>query len=283
MTAKDYQIYGEFGTYLYNAIMACVPQHPIMVAYLDRIVKNILKKSYEQGALDITGPGALGITFKEVTGITIDKSGYYAQNILILEHIILNRYTSKSKCTLVFKDTNIFYTKYIEYHDDQNKIHSINHKKHYGNLYNLRQIYGEKLNKNNNIVTPEEFSNEINKKDNKQLQVKFYRDISVNNQLPLKRFTTLNNIRQKIYYSFNDNFDQSIQKMNLYYLQMMNSELDFINDENNKSHYVDLSYFFLYPLRYYDSQIIDDSNIIYYFNNIKGKKIENQKYQIIKL
>lgn len=286
MSCKDYDTYGEYGPYMYNAIMACTPQHPIMIAYLDRVVDNITKRSYEEGALCITGPGALGRAFKNVTGITVDKSGYYPQNILMLEHIIRNKQTSKSKCTLMFKEVNVFYTKYIEYHSDQNKIHSFNHKEHYGALFNKRQIYGEALPKNHKQITPEELSQNVNKQDNKQLKLKFYRDITIYDKIALKKFTTLNNKRQSIYYNFDDKISKEKQQLNLYYLQIMNSELNFIYKDNakNQATYVDLCYFFLYPLRYYDAHIVNNYlNTIYCRENVDSTNISEQKYQIVGL
>lgn len=46
--------------HVHNALMACVPKHPIMRRYIDRVVKMVSERSYGKSPLHITGPGILG-------------------------------------------------------------------------------------------------------------------------------------------------------------------------------------------------------------------------------
>jgi hypothetical protein len=51
------------GYYLHNAIIASVPQHPMIKTAIDVIVENIESKFYGNNPLEPTGPGALGKAF----------------------------------------------------------------------------------------------------------------------------------------------------------------------------------------------------------------------------
>ena len=48
---------------LLNSFMACTPNHPIVKLVIDMTIDNILKKRYNENALDITGPQTLGRAF----------------------------------------------------------------------------------------------------------------------------------------------------------------------------------------------------------------------------
>lgn len=279
MSVKDHKIRGSFGPYIYNALIACTAQHPIMLAYLDKIVANIQTKSYTENVLSVTGPGALGEVFKQVTNIDIDKSGYYPQNIMILEHLMDITFLGKGKTYLVFQNTNVIYTKYIEYRKDQQDIQKISNKKHYGQYYNKREIYGEGLVVNDNLKIQQ-----MQQLDDSTIEVKFFHDITVNATFPIKNNTTLNGTRQIIYYTFSNRITQALQRLNLYYLQNMNSEIEFTySDTIKQDKYIDITYFFLYPLRYYQNHITDGDNTIFKISNILNSDITGQLYQIIKL
>lgn len=45
---------------IFNAFIACVPNHPVMQGCINRIVRQVLKNIRPSSPLDLTGPGVLG-------------------------------------------------------------------------------------------------------------------------------------------------------------------------------------------------------------------------------
>ena len=57
----DYFVVNDAGIgTVHNAVMACVPEHPIMRRYIIRVVAMVLSRSYGKSPLHITGPAILG-------------------------------------------------------------------------------------------------------------------------------------------------------------------------------------------------------------------------------
>jgi mannosyltransferase OCH1-like enzyme len=254
---KDYKIAGKnFGAYLYNGLIACTANHPIIKYCFNKIIENVSKKSYCNNALDVTGPGVLGEAFDRVTNIKLKTSGEY-NDIIILQHNIDFNLFGNRNCYLLYKNNLLFYTKYIGYYEDQ----KINNKIGYQKLYSAKQIYGEKgkyLLTNNNI-------------EDKQIitqNVEFFPEIYIPSSYKLSN----NNCYNKILYYKNIKNDK--EKANLYYLENMNSDIQFLESVDNKDYNIDLSYFFLYPLSTYPNYILNDKEEIIL-------KTRDAKYSII--
>lgn len=63
---------GEGHSYLYNAFIAAAPNHPFLVAALDRAVGMILDRNYGRDMLEITGPGCFGAAVNDALGRPLD-------------------------------------------------------------------------------------------------------------------------------------------------------------------------------------------------------------------
>lgn len=63
---------GTGHSFLYNAFIAAAPNHPFLVAALDRSVRMILAGDYGRDILDITGPGCFGAAVNERLGRSVD-------------------------------------------------------------------------------------------------------------------------------------------------------------------------------------------------------------------
>jgi len=109
---------------LYNALMVCKPNNPILLECINSIVENVKQKNYGYNNLYVTGPGLLGeIYFKGDFSILNNIDLFYS----ITGNYILNR---KKKIL----------SHYPEYRTEQLK-HQKN--EHYGVLWDKKKIYKE--------------------------------------------------------------------------------------------------------------------------------------------
>ena len=128
--------------YLYNAFIASIPKHPILIESIKQIVIHVKTKWYNKGTtnyLAISGPCLIGnmvnkyLENKENTqydlGNVIDND-----NIVILEHL--------ANPDMVFlKNKQIIKSRYDGYKQDRENMAG----PHYSYLYSNRLVYGKKI------------------------------------------------------------------------------------------------------------------------------------------
>lgn len=255
---KDYKIAGKtFGAYLYNGLIACTANHAIIKYCFDKIIDNVTKRSYCNNALDVTGPGVLGEAFSRITNIKINKSGEY-QDMIILEHNIDFNLFGNRNCYLLYQNNLLFYTKYIGYYQDQ----KINNKIGYQKLYSAQQIYAEK---GKYLLT----HNKINDIKITTQEIEFFPEIYIPSNYQLSNNNCYTN--NFLYYKSPQN---NKEVANLYYLQNMNSDIQFLQSEDDKYN-INLAYFFLYPLVTYPNYINYNDEIV-----LKTQDTQNAQYAI---
>lgn len=130
--------------YLHNAMIASIPNHPIMQRCLKLIIQNIETKNYSYDPLSITGPGVLGNAFHQVMGFfKIGKYSYERGSVKILRSM----FDVNMGCAVIspeidhtlVKNHPYFYTKTLTYRDEQQR-HSLPYYRAY---YKHRQVFGE--------------------------------------------------------------------------------------------------------------------------------------------
>lgn len=245
--------------FIYNAFIACIPKHPIIKNYLDKIIKNIENRSYSDNVLGITGPLALGRSFVEC--LNINKSIYegdYGNGIRLLQLLIPINQSLKEPINIVKEgDRSIFTTKYNGYKQD-----------HYSNkpylmYYLSKQVYGEKGKLSVNKV--DKICRKIDKTTEK---------VSLLPSIRVSKFTLsgnkINNNERRLKIKTNIPRNPR-EKLNYHYLLQSNPDCDFIdvnilNSDIDFDIELDLSHAFLEPLRYFQCQEIIKNNQRVYFN-----------------
>ena len=122
-------------TWVYNAFIACVPEHLLMKEAIYSAVKNIENEYYGERSLDITGPGLLGKVFSRIVGDKPRPNKKYENGISLLCFKHNNNYGGGE---VSLNGVVLFSTKYPEYYDDQS---SYNTKLHYNTLWKLGDVY----------------------------------------------------------------------------------------------------------------------------------------------
>ena len=108
---------------IYNALMVCKPNNSILLAAIDKIVKNVKNKFYGNSSLEPTGPKLLSSFFNNEQKKHLDM---YHDFYISFENrfIYFNNY-------LVFKS----YNGYINEHNKNKKVD------HYSELWDKKNIY----------------------------------------------------------------------------------------------------------------------------------------------
>ncbi len=123
LTEKEHWVLDADGFGIYNALMVCKPDNPILLKAIKQIVINVNTKYYGGDCLDPTGPKLLAKYFNQNDKNSFDmKHSYY--NNMNNRFIYFNNY-------IVFKS----YNGYISEHGSNQKV------PHYSILWNQRKIY----------------------------------------------------------------------------------------------------------------------------------------------
>jgi mannosyltransferase OCH1-like enzyme len=110
---------------LYNALLICKPNNPILLECINSIVENVKQKNYDYNPLYVTGPGLLGEKYF--------KGNYYKiDNNIHLFHSLNGDYMLNRKKKIL--------SLYPEYNIEQQKHQK---KEHYYVLWNKKNIYNE--------------------------------------------------------------------------------------------------------------------------------------------
>ena len=128
---------------LYQAILGAYPQHPLIVAMANKVLKNVRSKTYGDDPLDITGPTAVGRAVLEVLNT--------CQLPIVGKHEILSPFVikmtvldHKGDFRVVGLDslTQVIRTKFPDY----DRIMYSGHRAgvRYGDLWRDRTVYGER-------------------------------------------------------------------------------------------------------------------------------------------
>ena len=125
----------------YNALIIAKPKNEILLKCINNIVNNCKNKYYGDDSLDPTGPGLLR---KEFNNSQIN-------NLQLYHRVFRNNYF------ITFNNKDILQI-YPEYRSEQKKVNLI---KHYGELYNNKNIYVDEI----SGVFTEDIKNLINNKD----------------------------------------------------------------------------------------------------------------------
>lgn len=124
---------------LYNAFIACIPDHPIIKITLERIISNVKEKNYGCNEFDITGPQVVGRAFKDFTGKTAYPNKIYNNGIKILFHKF-NIYEMIG--TLYYENRELCFNKPPFYYQCHSKYHT---KKHYSQLYDYGKVFASMI------------------------------------------------------------------------------------------------------------------------------------------
>ena len=108
---------------IYNALMICKPNNPILYEAINKIVDNVKNKFYGENALYPTGPLMLASFFSQH-----DKDNFDMYHDI--HRTISNRY--------IFLNNIIILKSYNSYLDEHNKHQKVNH---YSVLWDKRNIY----------------------------------------------------------------------------------------------------------------------------------------------
>ena len=117
---------GQVG--LYNAVIASIPNNPILYECIQEIVKNVKNKSYGYNPLYPTGPGLLGdVYFKNNYEKLVKKIKYF----------------NSSVGTYILNKNQKVLSHYPEYRDEQRKYPPSGPIYYYHDLWNNHTIYIE--------------------------------------------------------------------------------------------------------------------------------------------
>lgn len=136
-------------SFLYNAFMASIPNHPFIKACLEQFIENIKNKYVDKdSSLGITGPKMVGAVFDRLYGTkALEIKTYHNSdsNIRIIKHIASFDTKFMEYASYITDGEEygglphiLFHTRYMKYTDDRDKYYD---KPHYSILYKKGQIY----------------------------------------------------------------------------------------------------------------------------------------------
>jgi len=108
---------------IYNAVMVCKPNNPIILECIQAIVKNVKMKNYDYNELYVTGPGLLG-------------EKYFKGDYSKLKNFEL---FNSMNGTYIISKKKIILSHYPEYREEQVKYSKPN--SYYHNLWSKKMIY----------------------------------------------------------------------------------------------------------------------------------------------
>jgi mannosyltransferase OCH1-like enzyme len=123
LTEKEHWVLDANGHGIYNALMVCKPDNPILLKAINQIVINVKTKYYGNNDLEPTGPNLLAKYFNDSQKQSFDMKHTYFKNVS-------NRF-------IYFNDYIIFnsYNGYITEHTLNKKV------PHYADLWRQKYIY----------------------------------------------------------------------------------------------------------------------------------------------
>ena len=123
LTEKEHLVADIGNINIYNALMVCLPRNQILFKAIRQIVENVRNKYYGAGVLEPTGPGLLS------------KFVSTSEEIVDLRHELISN----------INDFNVIYYNNIpilkSYNGHIKERDKYSKKKHYGTLWNERQVY----------------------------------------------------------------------------------------------------------------------------------------------
>jgi len=120
---KEHWVLDADGNGVYNALMVCKPNNPILLRAINQIVINVKTKYYGNNCLEPTGPLLLAKYFNQSDKIHFDMRHTYFENTNN-RFIYLNNY-------IIFKS----YNGYLQEHATYQKV------EHYSSLWGKKNIY----------------------------------------------------------------------------------------------------------------------------------------------
>jgi len=123
LTENEHWVLDADKNKIYNALIICKPNNPILFAAINKIVENVKNKFYGNDCLDPTGPGLLSEFFTSEQKSNFDMYHEFYNNY-DNRYIYFNNY-------IILKS----YKGYINEHNNNKKV------EYYGNLWQNRQIY----------------------------------------------------------------------------------------------------------------------------------------------
>jgi mannosyltransferase OCH1-like enzyme len=110
-TPIDFNTNPSWGTYnLFNAFIASIPRHPILLDCINRVVYNVKNNIKPASSVDLTGPGVLGratnvfLNLNETTSF-VNKEGII-NNILLLKFQQGTEYIKNNEGGIIFQNKN---------------------------------------------------------------------------------------------------------------------------------------------------------------------------------
>jgi mannosyltransferase OCH1-like enzyme len=123
LTEREHFVLDVDNFNIYNALMVCLPNNPILLNAINKIVENVKNKYYGSSSLDPTGPGLLGSIIPQ-----------NVKNKIIMNHI--NYLTCENK--YIFLNGYLVLRSYNGYGHEQNTYQKT---AHYSQLWTNRAIY----------------------------------------------------------------------------------------------------------------------------------------------
>lgn len=121
---------------VYNAFIACSPNHPILRKAIELTVRNVRQRYYGTDPLEISGPLLLARAFRQIVGRECNPDTDYGNGVRLL------KYARTEICTTggVITDRGrvIMVTKYPGYTEDRSWYSS---DEHYSKMWKQRRVY----------------------------------------------------------------------------------------------------------------------------------------------
>lgn len=156
LLTSDISLFENSSIGIFNAFMGAVPRHPLMLEFVNAIVENVEKRSYEGGCLDVTGPTLLGRLFSDrlrshnisLTSrsqtVTIDGKVFDDNTSNKIQMLSLQLFPAIFDTAISsVKDKILIYRRnpYNTLSYDKNVFHHTSGKPHYLPLYRNQQVY----------------------------------------------------------------------------------------------------------------------------------------------
>ena len=123
LTESEHWVLDADGHGIYNALIVCKPENPILLQAIHQIVENVKNKYYGSNCLEPTGPHLLAKYFNQDQKNCFDMKHEFINN-LNNRFIYFNKYA-------VLKS----YNGYLDEHNHNKKVD------YYGHLWSIKQIY----------------------------------------------------------------------------------------------------------------------------------------------
>ena len=130
---------------VYNAFMGASRNDPLVRRFLQRVMSNVAHQTYGENCLDVTGPHVLGKVLHGMLGLscqTPTPSGVQLMSDNRTVYLLRNHHNPLINRNVIVHDGDpanlLIETKFPEY---QNLTYVSRNKKHYSELWSMRQVY----------------------------------------------------------------------------------------------------------------------------------------------